>query len=624
MTATLDPDARATAPPRTHLSSRIWSLVRPSRWRLAVVALCIIASAVIELIPPFVVRYVVNHDLTVHHTSNLFTSGLVYLGAVVADAGFSYGYAILAASVSQSAIAALRVQLFAHLMTLPTIYFDRTPIGELISRLTSDVETIDELFTSGIITLIGQLVSLIAVAVAMLVLSPVLTLVSMVVLPPLLIVVRFLQVRVRDAERETRVAVGRLNSQLAEVVGAVETLRAFGREDVFIQRFRSALRRTLTAQRESVKFNAFFAPVSGLLSALVIAALLWVAGGQTLVNAAVNVGTLTAFILLFQRFFAPIVALGDEWQSVQAAIAGSERLFEVLDIESEEVPSRSKFSASQSRGVVVRDVRFGYHEGHPVIDDVSIEVHPGEHVTVVGRTGAGKSTLISLIGGLYAPWAGSLTVNGVDPRSLTQAERRLRLGVVPQAPQLLNGTLRDNLTLFDPTIDDEAIQRAIEIVGLSSVIDELPQGLATVLSGGGLGAGAGLSAGQRQLVALARALVTNPPILLLDEPTAAIDAVSDDSFRRALRDFSSQWASAVITVAHRISTAQDADRVVVLEHGRVVEVGRPSELITTGGRFAALVELDTVGWGWKDVTVESNDAPVVESSDDPPTNEGGH
>ena len=624
MTARPDPDMMTPAPLRARLSSRIWLLVRPWRWQLVLVALCILASAVLELIPPFVVRYVVNHDLTLHQTSNLVTAGLVYLGAVVANAGFGYGYAILAARVSQWAIAVLRAQLFAHVMTLPTIYFDHTPIGDMISRLTSDVETVDELFTEGAITLIGQLVPLVAVAIAMIVLSPLLSLVSTVVLPPLLIVVRFLQVRVRNAERATRVEVGRLNTQLAEVVGGAETLHMFGREDVFVHRFRSALRRTLMAQRTSVKYGAFFTPISGLLSALAIAALLWVGAGHTLTTAGVDIGTLMAFVLLFQQFFAPIVSLGDEWQLVQAAVAGSERVFEILDIEGEKVPTRLRPSRSLSKGVVVSHVRFGYHELHPVLNDVSIEVRPGEHVAVVGRSGAGKSTLLSLIGGLYAPWAGSVTINGVDPRSLSESERRLQLGVVPQTLDLFSGTLRDNLTLFDPTVDDDAIQRAIEVAGLGAVVEGMPEGLATLLSGEGRGIGAVLSAGERQLVALARSLVTKPAIVLLDEATAAIDAASDVAFRLALRDFSSQSGSAVLTVAHRVSTARDADRVVVIEQGRVVEVGRPADLISAGGRFAALVELDTAGWEWKDVSVESDDAPVTRGGTNPPSNERDH
>jgi ABC-type multidrug transport system fused ATPase/permease subunit len=598
----LDGAAPATAP-----TARLWrkvvALVSPWRRSLVVVAACVVASALAELVPPFVVRFVVNHDLVAKRTTDLLLAAAVYVIAVAADSAFSFAYAYLAARVSQSAIADLRVRIFARVMALPVSYFDRTPIGDIISRATADVETVDELFTDGIATLIGQLVPLVAVVVAMIALSPLLSAVSAIVLPPLLLATRYLQVRVRDAERRTRRAIGRLNVELSEVVGGAETLRAFGREEAFVARFRRALQRTLFAQRDSVKYNAFFAPVSGLFSSVVIAALIWVGAGHTLVHAGVSLGTLTAFILLFQNFFAPIVALGDEWQSVQAAIAGAERAFEVLDLPAEAVPAHTSCRLDPSRGIEVADVTFGYLSTRPVVKGVSLVVRPGEHVALVGRTGAGKSTLVSLVGGLYTPDDGTVSVAGVDPRSLADAERARLLGVVPQALHLFGGTLRENLSLFDPCVTDESIRRAVELAGIGSLVAELPVGFDTPLAGEGRGSGAVLSAGQRQLVALARALVREPAVLLLDEATASIDGASDAAFRAALRETSLRRGCAVLTVAHRISTAREADRVVMIEEGRVVEAGRPADLLARAGRFAALAELEAAGWDWQDAPI---------------------
>ncbi|HEY2776789.1 MAG TPA: ABC transporter ATP-binding protein [Gaiellaceae bacterium] len=583
----------------TPLWRKLAELVRPWRRTLLVVALCVVASALVELVPPFVVRHVVNADLVPRRTNGLTLAGVVYVLAVAADAVFSFAYTFLAARVSQSAIASLRVRLFSHEMALPSSFFDRTPIGDVISRSTADVETVDELFTDGIATLIGQLVPLVAVVGAMLVLSPLLTAVSALVMPPLLLMTRFLQKRVRDAERDTRVAVGRLNVELAEIVGGVETVRAFGRESTFAARFRAALQRTLLVQNRSTKYNAFFTPVSGLLSSIAIAALLWVGAGHTLTGLGVSLGTLTAFIFLFQNFFAPVVALGDEWQSVQAAIAGAERVFEVLDLPVDSIPVDVPAPAAVP-GIELAHVSFGYGTGRRVLRDVSLVVRPGEHVAVVGRTGSGKSTLVSLIGGLYAPWSGSVRVNGRDPRVLADDERRRILAVAPQSLRIFGASLRDNVTLFDADIGDDAIARGLALAGIDRLVAQLPDGLDTPLAGEGRGAGAVLSAGERQLVSLARTVVCDPAILLLDEATAAIDGAGDATFRAALRSTAVERGSAVLTVAHRIASAREADRVIVLDDGCVVEEGPPEQLVQAGGRFAALAELEAAGWDWED------------------------
>lgn len=327
------------APPG--LAMQLARVVRPWRGLLVVVGLCVAASAVAGIVPPLVVRHVVNANLVPRRAGGLPAAGLTYLAAVAGDAVFSFGYGYLAAVVAQRAIAALRVRLFTHLMRLPVSYFDRTPLGEVISRATADVETIDELFTGGVVTLVGQLVPLVAVVATMITLSPLLSAVAAVVAPPLLLASRWLQVRVRDAERDTRVAVGRLNTQLAETVAGAETITAFGRQEAFVARFRTALGQTLTAQARSVGYNAFFAPVTGMLAALVTAALIWVGAGGTLTGAGVSLGTLTGFVLLFQRFFAPIIALGDEWQAIQAALAGAERVFAVLNLPPDDHPPGS-------------------------------------------------------------------------------------------------------------------------------------------------------------------------------------------------------------------------------------------------------------------------------------------
>jgi ATP-binding cassette subfamily B protein len=346
-----------------------------------------------------------------------------------------------------------------------------------------------------------------------------------------------------------------------------------------------------------------------MLSPLAMALVLWVgvAGQGLLASLDLSLGTLTAFVLLLQRFAVPIMSLGNEWQTVQAALAGLERIFQVLALPSEaSAPEGSRqpqysegyalrrHSRASNAAIEMQGVVFGYLPNRPVLRGVSLAAQPGEHIVLVGRTGAGKSSILHLLGGLYTPWSGTVRVSGTDPTVLTDEERRRALGVVLQVVQLFRGTVCDNLTLSDGAVSRHAIQRAAAIAGADAFIQEVPQGYDTLL-----GSGLQVSAGQRQLLALARALVWDPAVLLLDEATAAIDSASEAAFRAALQTAVLGSGRTVLTVAHRLATAQEADRVLVMEAGQIVEEGSPEALIRRGGRFAALLELEAAGWDWQ-------------------------
>ncbi len=283
---------------------------------------------------------------------------------------------------------------------------------------------------------------------------------------------------------------------------------------------------------------------------------------------------------------------------MQSALSGIERIVQVLAVPAENrVPGAT---AGDADGLVVRDVVFGYAPDRPVVRGVTLTVSPGEQVALVGRTGAGKTSIVQLIAGLYPPWSGQVSVDGRDPRSLSDEERRGMVAVVPQQVQLFSATVRENLTLGDPAVTSAAMERAVALAGASTLVESLPQGYDTPLRGAGRGAGVQLSAGQRQLLALARALVWDPAVLLLDEATVAIDSASDAALWAALRADVRGQRRAVLTVAHRLATARAADRVIVLDAGEVIEEGPPDDLIRRGGRFAALVELEAAGWDWRE------------------------
>lgn len=596
--------AISSATLRSTTRKQLLEILSPRRLRILIISITILGGASLELVPPLVLKQIVDNHLTPGIPEGLWLLAFVYLASVAGVQGLSFLTSYLTALTAQGALNDLRIRLFRHLQALPIRYYDQNPLGDIISRCTADVDTVDTLFSSGVAGLVTDLVRLVTVSIAMIALSPILALISVLVVPPLVWITNLFRVRIRNAERQNRVAVGMLNTHLQETFAGVEVIRAFGREPVFVARFRRVLERTLKAYNLSAKYSALYTPIMQILMAIAISLLLW-GGAQTrLTPFAISLGTLTAFVLLFKRFFDPITSLGEEWQTVQSALSGAERIFQVLDLSTDEQPQTAAENIHhRAGGIDIRNLTFGYSEGNPVLQNVSFSVVPGEHVALVGRTGAGKSSILNLLGGLYTPWEGSIQVAGMDPRLLKETERRTIIGVVPQAVQLFSGTVLDNLTLNDPSVLFDDVERGVRIAGAEALILALPNGYETPINNGS-GGGVQLSSGQRQLISLARALVWDPQVLLFDEATSAIDSASEAAFRQALLAESSRHQRAILTVAHRLSSAREADRVIVIENGRILEMGTPEELIHKGGRFAALLELEAAGWDWR------NDVPT--------------
>jgi len=597
-------------------------LLHPWRGQLAGAVVCVAAASGLDLVPPLVMGRLVDENLQVGVAQGLLGLALTYLGALVGAQLLRTATSILAAVVAQGTMRTLRVRLYEHLLRLPISYHDVTPLGETISRCTSDLETVNSLFSLGMVSLLSQVVAVLATLAAMIVLSPVLSLIMIILAPIIYVLTRAFQRRMRDAERQVRRGVGLINARLQEILAGAEVIRALNKSGSFLRLFRQALLEGLRATNLSVWYGALYSPAMDVLAACTVAAL-FVLGGQPhgeasgWMSVTLSAGTLTSFVLLVNRFFDPIIALGEEWGTAQAALAGLERVLQVLRIPeedrsavgakapAEEAPAEPEVALRGGGPVAeplvnVEHLTFGYQTGDPVLIDVSLRVPSGRHVAIVGRTGAGKSSLFSLIGGLYRPWSGTVRVAGRDPFLLAPEERQSILGPVPQNVQLFTGTLRQNLTLdeddAEAPVDDAALERALELVGAASLVRALPQGLDTVLSDQGGGTGVQLSAGQKQLLALARALVHNPRLLLLDEATASVDSATEASFRQGLRAHIQQSGGSVLTIAHRLATALEADEVVVLSEGRIVEQGTPQDLLERGGILASLWELERSGW----------------------------
>ena len=569
-------------------------LIRPHARALAVVGAAVLAAALVQLAPPLIMKEVVDHHLAVRDASGLTLLAFAYLAAAAGGKVLEATHEYLTARVAQRVLDGLRVRLFAHLMALPVAYHDATPLGELISRCTADVETVDTLFSTGVSTLVANLVFVATALAAMVWLSPRLSVVAALAVPPLVLVTRRFKRQVRAAERDTRAAVGMMNAHLQEGLAGAEPVRAAGREAAFGRRFRRVLAATLAASNRSTSYSSRYAPMMSMLSAGVSAVL--IATGVYGAPGGISTGTLTAFVLLFGRFFKPIVDLGDQWQTVQSALSGAERIFQVLALPPATTAGIVSAPVATAAPLAVDVVSFGYVSDRPVLTGVSLTLAPGEQVALVGRTGAGKTSLLHLAAGLSTPWSGAVRVRGADPCALAPEERRRLLGVVPQVVQLFTATLEENLTLGDPAIPREQVERALELAGLASLVARLPAGLATPLGGAGRGPGARLSAGEAQLVALARALVHSPALLLLDEATSTIDSASEAMLRAALERVVREHGLAVLTVAHRLASARAADRVMVMEDGRIVEEGAPGELERGRTRFASLLELEASGW----------------------------
>ncbi|OGO23219.1 MAG: multidrug ABC transporter ATP-binding protein [Chloroflexi bacterium RBG_16_51_9] len=593
----------AAAIPTKRIVTELFAMVKPWRKWLILIAFLVLATSLLELVPPLLIRSIIDNHLTVARREGLLSLALLYLAATASVQAITASNGYLVATVAQKLLYTIRVRLFSHLQRLPMTYYDHTPLGDIISRATADVETIDVVFTSGVSTLVANLFRLVTVAIAMLIMSPILSIAAVIVVPPLAIITRYFQVRIRQAEQANRRAIGLMNTHLQESLRGMEVIQSFRKENAFITRFRHVLRAVLNANNSSTKFSALYPPVTAILSALAVAFLLWAGTRDFLAGFGISVGTLTAFVLLLQQFIAPVTALGDEWQTVQGALSGAERILSVLTEPPDEVTEKPMDGkAKDNGGIVCQDVVFGYLPDQPVLQGMSLRVEPGEHVALVGRTGAGKTSLVHLLAGLYVPWSGSVTAAGQDPRSIPVDERRSVVGVVPQVLHLFSGTVLDNLTLKDPSVHESAVKEAATLSGADAFIMGLPQGYQTKLSGVGRGSGTQLSSGQQQLLALARALVWKPEVLLLDEATSSVDGASEAALRSSIRERVLKSGTAVLTVAHRLSTACEADRVIVIEAGRIIEEGSPAELAQRGGRFAALLELEAAGWDWRTIS----------------------
>jgi ABC-type multidrug transport system fused ATPase/permease subunit len=559
--------ARLTAPYKTRTILSIFSLL---------------AATATALAPPLLAKAAVDDAIGQNDLQKLNWIVAAFLLAGLANWGMSYAQTYLTGWVGERILADLRNRLFAHLQRLSLGYYERNRAGVIISRLTNDVEALDQLVTDGVTTLVQSTLTLVGTAILLFILDWRLALATLAVIPFMAIATVIFRVRSTRAYRAVRERLGLVTATLAEDIAGMRMVQAFTREDQNVRNFRSVAGRYRESNMQTVVLNGWYFPFVDLVSSIALAVVLGY-GGHLYFNDAVTVGTLFAFMLYVQNFFDPVQQLSQLYNTFLSATAALDKIMDVMDEEPEVLDSPDAKPLPHVDGYVrFEDVRFSYRTGPEVLHGLDLDVPPGTTVALVGHTGAGKSTIAKLLARFYDPTHGRITIDGHDLRDITQASLRRQLGIVPQEGFLFAGTVTENIAFGRPDATPEQVVRAAQAVGAHEFILRLEDGYETHLQE----RGSRLSLGQRQLIALARALLADPRILILDEATSSVDIGTERKIEEALRLLLAGRTAFII--AHRLSTIRDADLIVVLEHGEIVEQGSHDELLQQRGLYTSL------------------------------------
>jgi ATP-binding cassette subfamily B protein len=557
-------------------------LTRPYRVRTAASVVSLLAATAAALAPPFLAKYALDDALRDQGSTRLYLIVAGFLVAGLANWGMTYAQTYLTGWVGERMLADLRTTLFHHLQRLSLGYYERNRAGVIISRLTNDVEALDQLVTDGVTSLVQNSLTLIGTAILLFVLDWRLALATLAVIPIMSLATAVFRSRSSRAYAAVRERLGLVTATLAEDIAGMRVVQAFTREHENQRNFRAVTERYRDANMQTVVLNGLYFPFVDLLWSVALAVVLGY-GGHLYFSGAVTVGTLFAFMLYVQNFFDPVQQLSQLYNTFLSATAALDKIMTVLDEEPEVRDRPAGRGLARIDGHVrFEGVRFRYGRGDEVLHGIDLDVPAGTTVALVGHTGAGKWTIAKLLARFYDTPEGRITIDGVDLREVTQASLRRQLGVVPQEGFLFAGTLRDNVAFGKPDATDAEIRAAAQAVGAHEVIMRPENGYETELQE----RGTRLSLGQRQLVAFARALLADPRILILDEATSSVDIGTERRIEAALRRLLADRTAFII--AHRLSTIRDADLIVVLEHGRVVEQGTHAELLARRGLYTSL------------------------------------
>ncbi len=560
---------------------RFLGYLRPHRSLVAFSFALIFARIAMDLLGPLILRGAVDGPVQQRDVSGLGGYVLLFVGSIAGMALFEVVELTVTNLAGQRIIRDLRMQVFSHLQRVPTAFYDRSPVGRLVVRVTNDVENLNELFTSGLVAFLSDIFLIAGTLSMMFYLSWKLTLVTLACSPLILLSVLAFRALAREAYRDMRVKIARLNAFLNENVSGMRTIQMFSREETAARKFDSMNDGFRAAAVRAIRVYSFFYPAVELLSSIAVALLVWY-GGKSILAGTLSFGSFMAFWYCAQKFFQPIRDLSEKYNILQAAMASSERLFKLLD----EPAAAGGATPPPIRGeIAFENVSFSYDGRTPVLENVSFRVLPGEKLAIVGVTGAGKTTIVNLLLRLYDATSGRVLVDGRDVRELDPRALRKAMALVLQDVFLFQGSIEDNIRLGQPSITRDRVEAAARAANAERFIARLPQTYATDVRE----RGSAFSTGERQLLSFARALAVDPRVLILDEATSSVDGESEALIQDALGKLLAGRTS--IIIAHRLSTIRSADRILVLHGGRVAEQGPHEELVRREGLYARLHRL---------------------------------
>jgi ATP-binding cassette subfamily B protein len=570
------------------LMRRLLRYLRPYVPQVSVALAAIIAGSALQLVQPWLMKLAIDRYIATGDLAGLDWIAGAFLATLVASFGLEYVQTWMLQMTGQRIMFDMRMQIWGHLQRIDVQFYDRNPVGRLMTRVTTDVDVLNDLFTAGVVSIFGDVFTLIGIMIVLVVMDWRLALIAFSVLPLIVLVTQWFRTNVRETYRTVRLWIARINAYLQEHITGMATVQLFRRERRSFEKFDQINRTHRDANVSSIFYYAVFYPAIEVIGALAAALIIWFGGIWTL-QGALTLGSLVAFLQYSQRFFRPISDMSEKFNVLQAAMASSERIFKLLDtpvrITSPAAADLAAGASAKAGRIVFENVSFAYNDADFVLRNISFEVQPGERIGIVGATGAGKSTIINLLLRFYDVSTGRILIDGVDVREMELTELRGLFSLVLQDVHLFSGTLASNIRLGNMAISDEAVQAAAAAVHAAPFIRQLPDGYEHKLGE----RGATLSVGQKQLLSFARALAFDPRILVLDEATSSVDTETEHLIRDALHVLMS--GRTTIAIAHRLSTIQDMDKILVLHKGRLREMGTHQELLARRGVYYRLYQL---------------------------------